>query len=717
MDVRLPDGTVIRGVPDGMSRADLTAKLAKNGYDVSKLGAPPKPIAQNFEDVHETFRPTAIANKKAVDDWRAAGSPTLSTAPKNEAEFNQVRAVLAGLNYEKEHGRPAPEIPKPVQRKATQHDIDNAARLGRDPNIGPNGKPDGFVDKVLGSTVEPVATVGTGILGGLVGNLAGMGDNILSGTYGTPEGIDAGHKTAQRVAQSMTFQPRTATGNKVMGAIGSGIEQSGIAGVPITGQLASLAGPAVRQIGRTAAVTNAGINAADDALRAQPAGKLSDLVRGPKPAGMAGVGAAETAEATLRAQRFANMRAPMQPTKGILSRNIDDVQFEREAAKRPEGKALDQRYADLNRGMEQHMDALVDQTGATASSARQTGKAVTAAMEAKKAAKKAEIKQAYKEAKEAGDMAEMVDIKPLANWLDENRSAASTATIVKSIESEIDRLSGGTGKLSINDMEQLRKLTGSLAEKGTPNGTYGTAAIKLIDETTAGKGGPKYQQARRQFENYANEFKNRDAVAKLLRTKRGTKDRAVAYEDVADSILFEGSLDDMKHAFRVLEAHPKGTAPEIIAAGQQAARELRGAAAAKLKERMFSNAGADSSGRVVGSEAQINRIVRELDKDGKLEALFGKKGAEEIRDTALVAKDLYSTPKGTVNSSNTASAMEKVLDRMAGTFGGTPVVGHAIKYGAKKLESRNYAKRVSKALEPTPPPPPRTLGDMAGDRP
>lgn len=39
MDVRLPDGTVIRGVPDGMSKADLTTKLKANGYDVSKLSA------------------------------------------------------------------------------------------------------------------------------------------------------------------------------------------------------------------------------------------------------------------------------------------------------------------------------------------------------------------------------------------------------------------------------------------------------------------------------------------------------------------------------------------------------------------------------------------------------------------------------------------------------------------------------------------------------
>ena len=37
MDVRLPDGTIIQNVPDGISKADLTAKLKNNGYDVTKL--------------------------------------------------------------------------------------------------------------------------------------------------------------------------------------------------------------------------------------------------------------------------------------------------------------------------------------------------------------------------------------------------------------------------------------------------------------------------------------------------------------------------------------------------------------------------------------------------------------------------------------------------------------------------------------------------------
>ena len=40
MDVTLPDGTVIQGVPDGTTKADLAARLKSNGYDVTKLESP-----------------------------------------------------------------------------------------------------------------------------------------------------------------------------------------------------------------------------------------------------------------------------------------------------------------------------------------------------------------------------------------------------------------------------------------------------------------------------------------------------------------------------------------------------------------------------------------------------------------------------------------------------------------------------------------------------
>jgi hypothetical protein len=45
MDVRLPDGTIIRGVPDGTTREQLTAKLKANGYSFDE----PKPDAKPSE--------------------------------------------------------------------------------------------------------------------------------------------------------------------------------------------------------------------------------------------------------------------------------------------------------------------------------------------------------------------------------------------------------------------------------------------------------------------------------------------------------------------------------------------------------------------------------------------------------------------------------------------------------------------------------------------
>lgn len=598
-------------------------------------------------------------------------------------------------------GSTGDQVPNtPRSGPADPRDVKRAAELAAPERTSAD---DNIVGKLFGP-VDAGISVLSSMIGGAVAPAAGFAKSIITGK-GDPEA------NAGQIMDAMQYQPRTGTGAQLAGLVGKAAAPLGAlpsAAMLEASQAAASGSKALRGMAGASAVAQ---NAQDAAtLAAGAPGKLSDLVRAPKPA-MAGVGAADTAEAAQRAQRFASMRAPMKPTQGILTRSIDDVQFEREAAKRPEGKPLDNRFAELNKGMEQHMDALVEETGAQASSARAAGKTVVSAMEAKRAAKKAEISKAYDEAKASGAMAEQVDVKPLLDFVEKNRSAAKNAKIIGAVESEVDRLSGGTGKISVNDMEELRKMVNTLSEPGTPNGAYGKQAINLIDKVTDGKGGPAYQQARRLYENYSNEFTNRDVIDKVLRTKRGTKDRAVAYEDVADHILMDGSLDDMKHAFRVLEAHPVGTAPEVVAAGQQAARELRGAAAAKLKERMFSNDGADSAGKTVGSSAQINRIVNELDKDGKLEYLFGKQGAAEIRDTAQVAKDMYTTPKGTVNSSNTASAMEKVLDRMAGTFGGTPVVGHAVKYAAKKMESRNYSKKVEKALNPP------NLSDLSGRAP
>ena len=109
MDVRLPDGTVIKGVPDGMSKADLTAKLQANGYDIAKLTAPsgegmprertvmqevmqaPSGIYKGFKDVTDTL----IKGGASALDYVAG---TNTRASVDEA------AQRANAEYQKTYG-------------------------------------------------------------------------------------------------------------------------------------------------------------------------------------------------------------------------------------------------------------------------------------------------------------------------------------------------------------------------------------------------------------------------------------------------------------------------------------------------------------------------------------------------------------------------------------------------------------------------------------
>lgn len=80
MDVRLPDGTVIRGVPDGMSKAELTERLSRNGYDISAMAAQPQEKAadSSAEDAKASLRQEAESRP-----WLDRQLKGLASAPIN----------------------------------------------------------------------------------------------------------------------------------------------------------------------------------------------------------------------------------------------------------------------------------------------------------------------------------------------------------------------------------------------------------------------------------------------------------------------------------------------------------------------------------------------------------------------------------------------------------------------------------------------------------
>ena len=521
---------------------------------------------------------------------------------------------------------------------------------------------------------EAVLGAGTAIVGGLVGQLAGVGRTLTSGKFGTQEGIQQGQQMARDVASAMTYRPRGEGGQQILRTVGDVISASKIAGLgPAEAiPLATMAGPAMQQVRQ--------------GLRGAPVPVADDLV---------GVGAAQTPLPTIRAERAAALPVPIKLTKGQATRSFADQQFEREAAKSPTiGEPLRVRFAEQNRQIPQNLEFFADQTGAEAGSLRAVGQVVTDAIVAKAKSRKGQIDAAYNAARTAGETQAPVNVAPLQSYLDANKPQAINAGVLSSTDGHLQALTKKTGGvITINDLEEIRKGVGVAGGKDATNAHFAREIKEVIDKMTEGVGGEKYKYARRLRAQYAKEFENVGIIDRLMSTKPGTQDRAVAFEDIFDRSIMGGSLDDVRAVRRTLQT----AGPD----GQQAWRELQGQTLNHLKEEITKNAQRDIYGNPVVSAAQFNKIVTGLDKDGKLDFLFGKQGAQKVRDVRDLSMDVLTSPPGSINTSNTAAALAAMLDTVSMMTTGIPVPMATLgRIGIGAVKEAKQKRAVQEALNP-----------------
>lgn len=568
---------------------------------------------------------------------------------------------------------------------------------GVDVLLGHKGLAGDAFDKVLGVVETPIA-VASGALGGLAGAVAGLGKaaykKVTTGQGSTDQEID---NIVRSVAGAITRPPSTRTGGAILEGLGHVMEP-----------LAALPSAELLTLGRAASSANTGIRglAAPSAAAAEAAdaatlangtrGTLRELVTPAKPT-LSGVGAARATEEAQRVARAQALPVPMKLTKGQRTGDFDQIAFEQEVAKQPEGAPLRNSAVEQNHQLLQNFDAFRDATGAQAYGLRATGRVVDAALVKKYEAAKAEVNQAYSAARDAGEMAEPVPYKTLADYLEKHSAEIDTNNVpmLAAVRAKLAKLDPeGVGTVPLNDMEELRKMAGRLTTPGTPNEAHIGDVKRLIDGATEAAGGDLYREARRLNTNMARQFENAGVIDKMLRTKRGTNDRAVALEDVADHAIFGGSTDDVRHVRRVLTA---GAGDD----GVQAWKELQGATVDKLRDTMFpAGVPANSAGDTVARFNRFDKLVKSLDDEGKLEVVFGKQGADQLRDFAEHARTVLTTPDGTRNTSNTASALLRAFDKATAVTGSVPGLTSATKFVQKKVESAVLKKRVAAAVNP-----------------
>ena len=596
MDVRMPDGTIVRNVPNNVTQEDLLARF--DAYKSDKRG-----------NIISGDVPTVVG-----------------------------------------------QVPNPpvIEPKVT------------------------MMDRVK-ALYEVPATMVTGAVAPFLGVGAGAIENIRQGTS---KRVDS-----PEFAQRFQYQPTSPVSQDILQSIGSAFEASKLPPVLPTGMIPSYA--------RMAQATTPQVREGVQTVRTMP-----EMLRKPQPT-MAGVGAAVTPEEITRTQMAQQLRVPVPLSKGQATRDLAQQQFEIETAKNyPEtvGKPLIKAQADRNDAILQNFDAYVDATGKQTFGLEPTGRVVVQALNKDAQKAKTKINETYKLAREAGETEQPVSYAPLRTFIEEQTPTvrAKIAPVLDVVNEQLSKNDPkGTGQISINALEDIYTLINKMYEPNTPNATYGRDLRNIINTVTEGQGGELYQQARRLRQDYAKRFENIGAIDRLISTKANSSDRVVAFEDVFQKSIVNGSLDDVKNLGFAL----KRSGPE----GQQAFKELQGQTIEFLKDQVTRSIDTDMYGNPVVSPAKFKSAVRGLDQDGKLDYLFGKKGAQEIRDLMETAILVNAPLKGAANYSNTASAVVRALDRVgSGLLGKIPVIGPATEYSFEKIKQRQMKKQVKESINYSP---------------
>lgn len=604
-------------------------------------------------------------------------------------------------------------MPKSVEeKKGTPIYGDVPTVAGAKPNIvryekQPEARPVTMMDRVKALYEVPTAIV-SGAAAPFLGVGAGIVENVMQGAN---KRVDS-----PEFAQRFQYQPTSPVSQDVLQTMGSAMEAAKIP--PYLGNIGAIPSaiqkaPNVRPVMQESvmpvankmatALRNEGqmiqeaiqpvtsrVNNMADALRTKV------TVEGAPP--MSGVGAAEVPEAVTRYQTAQQLRVPGKLTKGMAERDLGTQQFEAETAKLyPDtiGKPLIVAKAQANDTILQNFDAYVDATGKETFGLRETGKIVDKALVNQFNKKKAEVRDAYKLAREAGEMEQPVPYTGVTQYIEKQTPTvrAKLAPILDAVDEQIKiNDPDGTGLIPINALEDVYQFINKNYDPSDAVGMMHSGEMKkLITQATENKGGELYQNARKMRTQLANQFENVGAIDKLLRLKKGTTDRAVAFEDVFKHSILDGSKDDVASLGLTLK---KGGAE-----GQQAWKELQGQTIQHIKDKVTNSIDVDSFGNPVVSPAKFKSVINELDQDGKLDYLFGKKGAEEIRNLYDFTLNVNAPLKGAVNYSNTSSALMKALDNIS-VLPLARVIG--VKQGLQKVKESQIKKQVEESVNYTP---------------
>lgn len=565
-------------------------------------------------------------------------------------------------------------------------------------------------------TPEAALQVATGLGASVVGGLVGVGDTVRHLAKGDTlsDSLEAGGGTARKVQEAGTFQPRSEGGKAVSHAISLPLEVANKLLGKTGGALGSVVGPRAEAAGETI-----GENIIPAVLAAEGGRRaVTRPLEEAQPVPGRGVTPLRQLSMEEEQRYRRQQQAGVKPTLGSVTRDPSQVRFESQTAMTEAGVPLYQRGLENDAAVAKKVSDIKEQPatkGSKNESAAETGRSVRKAVEAKKAARDQEVNEAYDKARASGETKAEVDVTPLVKYLKDNEPASITVKPLKSISAGLRKLMGvaedeapapvGSGKISgrikqpkaeaeapkvtIDDLEFLRREAGKLGESDPSTRSYMNAVRDTIDKITEGKGGDLYKAARAKRRAVGMEFEEQGSVANIIDKKSAT-DYKVAGEDVWHKTVVAGGTEDLANVIKTLRtADPKQKPQSLQALKDMQARTIDMIVEEGTKTGTLSKAGLERGIKAVGLE--------------KLELLLGKDAVKTLQDTVKTAEELKTQPLRAPGSDTLANA-RVMAEKSAADHGMALMKGvlpAPLRYAAKAVDmfKEGAAKRAEKARQ------------------
>lgn len=701
-------------------------------YDAYKSGRMTPEDAATFEAAvtnGELMLPRGASLKSKTRQTPAQGMPQAQIAPRavTDAYVNGTMAPEDRVQLEGWIKAGVVKLPP----TATSHiPGEGAWAAPAEQGIIAPAKEPTFGERLAGAG-EAALALGTGMTGGALGTFTGtvgqMAQEALTGEFGTREAANRIEQAGQQAASNLTYAPRTEAGQEYTQAAGNVLQQLIPIGM-LPGQMAGLAQgvrvaqPAAAAAARAAAVpvqqagaaVAGGARRAAGAVAAAPGRAMEALgVRESNPAaasgGMRSGGAAATPAELARYEQARSLPVPMNEklTAGEVTRNPEILAFEKEQIRGPEGQPLRTRAEEKNLAVMQNVDALFEMTDAQAASSVEAGGAVQKALMDGYQAAKNRTRAAYKAAEKAGEMEAYVTLEPVVDYINANIAESDLAPILNAAKKKALATGAATldadGNLvatpiTLQKAEGLRQTFQRAGYEGADM-FHGRQLRDVYDAATEGLGGNMYALARKTRREQAMKFENRAVVSRLVSNVKGMDDPRVYADQVFQKSILGAAPQEITFLKRVLQTSGDD--------GKQAWKELQGSLIRHIEQQATKGNGMDSQGRPLVSSNQLHKAVQDMDSNGRLDIVLGKKNAATVRDLNEVVRYITTAPPGTqINNSGTSMALMMAIGEAgsAGALTGLPIPAVSIiKALGAQIKSAKLRTKINKTLSYQPP--------------